>query len=242
MKGGAAMITANDLVKTFGQTRALDGLSLHVEKGAVYGLIGVNGSGKTTLIKHLTGVMLPDSGSVTIGGQPVADNIAIKEHMGYVQDELYFFGNYSLKDMRGFYKNVYPSWSEERYRTMLADLALPENSRINRFSKGMQKQAAFLLTMSTRPDVLILDEPIDGLDPIMRRKIWGAMLKDVADRQMTVLISSHNLRELEGICDSVGILSKGKIVFEGKLDELKGKAADMSLEELFFYEMGGEQL
>ena len=105
----------------------------------------------------------------------------------------------------------------------------------------MQKQAQFLLSLSARPDVLILDEPIDGLDPIMRRKVWGWMLKDVADRQMTVLVSSHNLRELEGICDSVGIIDKGKLLFEGKLDDLKGKAAGLSLEELFFYEMGGEQ-
>ena len=235
------MIQVNDLTKTFEGKRVLDGLSLHVEKGAVYGLIGVNGSGKTTLIKHITGVMLADSGSVTIDGMPVCDNILVKERMGYVQDELYFFGNYSIKNMRGFYKKVYPAWSEERYRIMLTELGLSETERINRFSKGMQKQAAFLLTMCTRPDVLVLDEPIDGLDPIMRRKIWGFMLKDVADRQMTVLISSHNLRELEGICDSVGILSGGKLVFEGKLDELKGRAADMSLEELFFYEMGGEQ-
>ena len=235
------MITADSLVKSFGSVKALDGMSLHVEKGAVYGLIGVNGSGKTTLIKHLTGVMLPDSGSCTIDGMPVVDNIAVKERMAFVPDELYFFGNYTLRDMRRFYRSVYSTWSEERWRSMLADFGLPENSRINRFSKGMQKQAQFLLSLSTRPDVLILDEPMDGLDPIMRRKVWGWMLKDVADRQMTVLVSSHNLRELEGICDSVGIIDKGKLLFEGKLDELKGKAEGLSLEELFFYEMGGEQ-
>ena len=235
------MIKTNELVKTFGGIRALDGLSLHVEKGAVYGLIGVNGSGKTTLIKHLTGVMLPDSGSCEIDGQPVRDNIAVKERVGYVPDELYFFGNYDIKGMRGFYKKIYPCWSDERYRRMLADFGLSDSVRISRFSKGMQKQAAFILTMSARPDVLILDEPIDGLDPIMRKKVWGCLLQDVADRQMTVLISSHNLRELEGICDSVGILSQGRLMFEGRLDELKGKAENMSLEELFFYEMGGEQ-
>ena len=220
--------------------KALDALSLHVEKGAVYGLTGANGSGKTTLIKHLTGVMLPDSGSCTIGGKPVADSIEVKQMVGYVPDELYFFAN-SLADMKRIYSGLYPAWSEDRYHEMLQDLGLPEKGRINRFSKGMQKQAAFLLTLSTRPEVLILDEPIDGLDPIMRRKIWAHMLRDVADRQMTVLISSHNLRELEGICDSVGILDHGRLRFEGKLEDLKGKAADMSLEELFFYEMGGEQ-
>ena len=235
------MIRTDDLVKSFGSVRALDGLSLHVEKGAVYGLTGVNGSGKTTLIKHLTGVMLPDSGICTIDGMPVVDNIIVKERMAYVPDELYFFGNYTLLGMRRFYKGLYPAWSDERYRQMVSDFGLPENSRINRFSKGMQKQAQFLLSLCTRPDVMILDEPIDGLDPIMRRKVWGWRLKDVADRQMTVLVSSHNLRELEGICDSVGIIDKGKLLFEGKLDDLKGQAAGLSLEELFFYEMGGEQ-
>ena len=240
MKGALAMIRVNDLVKTFGDTRALDDLSMHVEKGAVYGLIGANGSGKTTLIKHLAGILVPDSGSCQINGEPVLDNIKLKQQFGYVPDELYFFGNYSLKGMHNFCKGIYPSWSEERYREMIADFGLLETGRIKRFSKGMQKQAAFILTLCARPDVLILDEPVDGLDPIMRKKVWSYMLSDVAERQMTVLISSHNLRELEGICDCVGILSKGKVLFEGKLDELKGKASEMSLEELFFYEMGGE--
>ena len=235
------MINAEALVKKFGDHYALNGLSLHVEKGSVYGLTGVNGSGKTTLIRHLAGVLYPDSGSCTIDGQPVKDNIAVKERVGYVPDELYFFGNYTLKAMIEYYRKLYPNWSDERCRAMLADFGLDENGRISRFSKGMQKQAAFLLVMSTMPDVLILDEPIDGLDPFMRKKVWGYLLQDVADRQMTVLISSHNLRELEGICDCIGILSQGKMVFEGKLDELKGMAADMSLEELFFYEMGGER-
>ena len=235
------MIRTTELKKSFGGFYALNGLSLHVEKGAVYGLIGPNGSGKTTLIKHLTGVMMPDSGSCEIGGKPVYDNIAVKEMAVCVPDELYFFGNYTLKDMRRFLKGLYSAWSDERYYKMLADFGFNENGRISRFSKGMQKQAAFLLAESCRPDVMILDEPIDGLDPIMRKKVWGYLLADVADRQMTVLISSHNLRELEGICDCVGILYQGKLLFEGKLDELKGKAKDMSLEELFFYEMGGEQ-
>ena len=234
------MIRVNDLVKTFGNVRALDGLTLHVDKGAVYGLIGANGSGKTTLIKHLAGVMKPDSGSCDINGQPVLENISLKAHVAYVPDELYFFGNYSLNGMRSFCKKLYPSWNNERYDRMVNDFGLSPRGRINRFSKGMQKQAAIVLALSACPDVLILDEPMDGLDPIMRKKVWGYVLSDVAERQMTVLISSHNLRELEGICDCVGIVSKGKVLFEGKLDELKGKAADMSLEELFFYELGGE--
>ena len=235
------MIEAKGLVKRYGDFVALDGLDMNVEKGSVYGIIGINGSGKTTLIRQLTGVLRPDEGEITIDGQPVFDNISIKERMGVIPDELYFQGNYSLRGMAGFYSGLFPRWDQERFASMVSDFGLPENGRISRFSKGMQKQAAFALVMSTMPDVLILDEPIDGLDPIVRKKLWGYILSDVADRELTVLISSHNLRELEGICDSIGILKGGKIIFEGKLDDLKGELSDMSLEEIFIYEMEGGQ-
>ncbi|MDO5332211.1 MAG: ABC transporter ATP-binding protein [Bacillota bacterium] len=234
------MIKVNNLTKSFDDFTALNNLSLHVDKGAIYGLIGINGSGKTTLIRHLTGVLMPDNGEVLIGGERVLNNAACKERMGYIPDELFFYPGYSIKQMAKYYKGLYPTWSDDRYHEMVAAFGLNENSKIAKFSKGMQKQAAFILVMSTRPEVLILDEPIDGLDPIMRKKVWGYVLGDVADHQMTVLISSHNLRELEGICDSVGILSQGCLKFEGKLEDLKNEAKDMSLEELFFYEMGGE--
>lgn len=235
------MIRVENLTKKFDDFTALNNLSLHVEKGAIYGLIGINGSGKTTLIRHLTGVLMPDSGKVLVAGETVFDNQEVKERMAYIPDELFFYSNYSLKAMAKFYKGLYPCFSESRYKEMVSNFGLNENGKLSKFSKGMQKQAAFVLVMSTRPDVLILDEPIDGLDPIMRKKVWSYLLGDVADREMTVLISSHNLRELEGICDSVGILSNGSIKFEGKLEDLKNDAKDMSLEELFFYEMGGEQ-
>jgi len=234
------MIRVTNLTKKFDDFTALDNLSLHVEKGAIYGLIGVNGSGKTTLIRHLTGVLAQDSGEILIGGEGILDNVKTKERMGYIPDDLYFYPNYSLKAMAKYYKGLYPSWSDERYHEMLSKFGLNENGKLSKFSKGMQKQAAFILVMSTRPDLLVLDEPIDGLDPIMRKNVWSYVLGDVADHEMTVLISSHNLRELEGICDSVGILSNGRIKFEGKLEDLKNETKDMSLEELFFYEMGGE--
>ncbi|MBQ3921347.1 MAG: ABC transporter ATP-binding protein, partial [Firmicutes bacterium] len=171
---------------------------------------------------------------------PVFDNIAVKEKTGYIPDDLYFFNAYTLKNMAAYYRRLYPNWNEETYRAILTDFGLSENGKIGKFSKGMQKQAALLLVLSTKPDVLILDEPVDGLDPIMRKKLWKYVLSDVAERNMTVLISSHNLRELEGICDAVGILNAGRILFEGKLDDLKDNVKDMSLEELFMYEMGGE--
>ena len=235
------MIKVENLTKKFGDFAALDNLSMHVEKGAIYGLVGVNGSGKTTLIRHLVGTMLPDEGICKINDNDVNDNIEIKENLGYIPDELFFFNNYSLKGMRDYYKKIYPRWDDTRFDKMVYEFGLNPNSRIRTFSKGMQKQAAFILVMCSFPDVLILDEPIDGLDPIMRKKVWSYVLGDVADRQMTVLISSHNLRELEGICDWIGILNHGHLKFEGKLDDLKSEAKDMSLEDLFFYEMGGEQ-
>lgn len=235
------MIKVENLTKKFGDFAALDNLSMHVEKGAIYGLVGVNGSGKTTLIRHLVGTMLPDEGICKINDTDVNDNIEIKENLGYIPDELFFFNNYSLKGMRDYYKKIYPRWDDARFDKMVYEFGLNPNSRIRTFSKGMQKQAAFILVMCSFPDVLILDEPIDGLDPIMRKKVWSYVLGDVADRQMTVLISSHNLRELEGICDWIGILNHGHLKFEGRLDDLKNEAKDMSLEDLFFYEMGGEQ-
>ena len=233
------MIQVKGLTKKFGDYTALSGLDLNVGTGSVYGLIGINGSGKTTLIKQLTGVLIPDAGEIQFDGQNVYDNIEIKQRMGYIPDELYFFGNYNLKSMASFYKGLYRNWNEERFEQMAEDFGLSKTGKLSRFSKGMQKQAAFILAMSTMPDFLILDEPIDGLDPIMRKKLWAYILGDVADRKLTVLISSHNLRELEGICDAIGILNKGRIQFEGKLDDLKDEMKDMSLEEIFIYEMEG---
>lgn len=233
------MISVKGLTKSFGDYTALKDLDLNVDTGSVYGLIGINGSGKTTLIKQLTGIIKPDAGEILFDGQMVYDNTELKQRIGFIPDELYFFGNYNLKSMASFYKGLFKNWNQERFEKMTEDFGLSMNGRINRFSKGMQKQAAFILTMSTMPDYLILDEPIDGLDPLMRKKLWGYILGDVAERQLTVLISSHNLRELEGICDAISILNKGKIQFEGKLDQLKEEMKDMSLEEIFVYEMEG---
>lgn len=233
------MIQAKGVTKKYGSFTALEGLDLNVAKGSIYGLIGVNGSGKTTLIKQLTGIIRPDGGEITIAGEPVYDNVSVKMKTGYVPDELFFLGNYSLKSMASFYKGVYPAWNQARFEQMCRDFGLSETDRINRFSKGMQKQAAFILVMSTMPEYLILDEPVDGLDPIMRKKLWSYILGDVADRQLTVLISSHNLRELEGICDSIGILKNKKIEFEGRLDQLQSELQGMTLEEIFLYEMEG---
>lgn len=215
------MIEVKNLTKTFEGFEALKNVNLKVNKGSIYGLIGANGAGKTTLIKHLMGIYKQDHGEVLIKGETVYDNNDLKESIGYIPDELYFFPMYSIKDMAKFYKKIYPKWNEDRYKNMLSIFKLDENRRISRLSKGMQKQAAFILTLSIMPQVMILDEPIDGLDPLMRKKVWKLVVEDVAERDLSVLVSSHNLKELEDICDYVGILNNGSILIERDLDELK---------------------
>ena len=215
------MIQVCGLNKTFDGFPALTDLNLHVKKGAIYGLIGTNGSGKTTVINHLTGVWKQDSGTVIIDGQPVFDNEALKRRIGYIPDDLRFFAGYTLKEASTYFRGLYPRWNSQRFDQMVEQFHLDRKKKISRFSKGMQKQAAFSLIMSAMPDLLILDEPIDGLDPLIRKLVWKHIVEDVADRETTVLVSSHNLREMEGICDSIGILDHGHMVLERDLDELK---------------------
>jgi ABC-2 type transport system ATP-binding protein len=215
------MLVVIDLDKSFDGVRALSALNMRVKKASIYGLVGVNGSGKTTALKHITGVLRADGGEVRIEGADVYENTEIKERVGFIPDDLYFFNMYSLRDSAGFYSRVYPRWNPGFYRAMLSDFGLDERRRLSKFSKGMQKQAAFLLTVSAMPDYLILDEPIDGLDPLVRKLVWKYIVDGVAERGMTVLVSSHNLREMEGVCDSIGILSKGRMLIERDLDELK---------------------
>jgi ABC-2 type transport system ATP-binding protein len=187
----------------------------------VYGLLGPNGAGKTTLIKHLAGVYRPDSGSVLIDGQPVYENPATKSGLVYISDELCFFSQYNVDETARFYAQCYPTWSWERYRLLKSVFSIDPKRRVSRLSKGMQKQVAFWLGICITPQVMILDEPVDGLDPVMRKKVWSLVLQDVAEHQTTVLVSSHNLRELEDVCDHVGILHNGGMIVEKNLDDLK---------------------
>ena len=223
------MIEIKELRKSFGGFPALDGLSLTVPTGSVYGLVGPNGAGKTTAIKHLTGVYRQDGGEVLLDGVPVFENPAAKEKIAYIPDEIYYYPQSGIRDMAGFLKGVYPKFSEERYRKLGEVFGLDEKAPIKRFSRGMQKQAAFRLAMSLMPEVLVLDEPVDGLDPVMRRQIWTLLLADVAERGMTVLVSSHNLRELEDVCDHVGIIHAGKTLVERSLSELQDNMVKVQL-------------
>ena len=216
------MLEMNSVTKTFGTFKALDGLTLTVPQGAVYGLVGPNGAGKSTAIRHLTGVYRPDSGTVQVDGQPVYENPAVKSDIGYIPDEIFFFPSATMEDMRRFYKGLYPRFDEDLYRRLYDIFRLPKNGQIRRFSKGMQKQAAFHLALAMRPKVLILDEPVDGLDPVMRRQVMSLILSDVAEYGTTVLISSHNLRELEDVCDHVGIMDHGKMLLEKSLADMQG--------------------
>ena len=222
------MLNLNNVTKTFGSFKALDCLSLSVPKGAVYGLVGPNGAGKSTAIRHLTGIYQPDSGTVTVDGQPVADDPNQKERIGYIPDDIFYFPTATMEDMHRFYRDVYSRFDEALYQKLKEVFPLPTGS-IRRFSKGMQKQAAFHLTLSARPDVLILDEPVDGLDPVMRRQVMSLVLSDVAERGTTVLISSHNLRELEDVCDHVGILDHGKMLLEKSLADMQGGTVKLQI-------------
>ena len=215
------MIEVRNLVKTFDGFCALNGIDMTVPKGSVYGLVGPNGSGKSTLLRHLAGVYRPDSGSVTFGGQPVEENPDLKGRIAYIPDELYHFTSASVLDMKKFYKDLYPGFSEERYNQLRQVFDLNEKKPIRRMSKGMQKQAAFWLALSLCPEYLLLDEPVDGLDPVMRRQMWSLLLADLAQRGTTVVLSSHNLRELEDVCDHVGIIHRGKMMVERDLSSLQ---------------------
>ena len=212
------MIKVENVIKTFDGFKALDGLNLHVEKGSVYCLVGPNGAGKSTIIRHLTGIYRQDSGKVTIDGQEVFDNADIKKRIAYIPDDLYFFLNSDMDDMAKFYQGIYKDYNMDRYNKLLSVITTIDRKKtIRKMSKGMQKQAAFVLAMCQMSDVMILDEPVDGLDPVMRRQIWSLLMQDVTERQVTVLVSSHNLRELEDVCDTVGIMNQGKMLLEKSL-------------------------
>ena len=216
------MLEMKNVTKTFGKVKALDDLSMMVPQGSVYGLVGPNGAGKSTAIRLMTGIYRPDSGSVTLEGMPVYENPVNKMRMGYIPDDIFYFPSATMEEMRSFYRGIYPQFDDVLYERLFEAFQLPKKSPIRRFSKGMQKQAAFHLALCTRPQMLILDEPVDGLDPVMRRQVWSLILSDVAQEGTSVLISSHNLRELEDICDHVGIMDHGRMLLERSLQDMQG--------------------
>ena len=223
------MLEMKNVTKTFGDFKALNNLSLTVPKGAVYGLVGPNGAGKSTAIRHLTGIYRPDSGEITVDGQPVYENPEVKAAIGYIPDDIFYYPSATMEDMRKFYKGIYPQFDDDLYDRLYDIFRLPKRGQIRRFSKGMQKQAAFHLALCTRPKALILDEPVDGLDPVMRRQVMSLILSDVAEYGTTVLISSHNLRELEDVCDHVGIMDHGEMLMEKSLADMQGNTHKLQI-------------
>ena len=216
------MIKVSNVTKHFDRFRVLDDMNINVPKGAIYGLVGPNGAGKTTIINHITGMLIPESGNITIDGEAVFENEAVKQRVLTISDDWFYYTTYSIREMAKFYKSIYKNFSIERYEAIKQIFSIDEKRQIRKLSKGMKKQVAFWLSMSAMPEVLILDEPLDGLDPVMRKQVLNLVISDVAEREMTVLVSSHNLRELEDICDWVGIIHKGHMIIEKPLDDLKG--------------------
>ncbi len=215
------MIEAINLIKTFEETCALDGLTLTVPESAVYGLVGPNGAGKSTLIRHLTGIYRQDAGELRINGEPVYENPAVKAKIASIPDEIPYWSQATIEDMMRFYASVYPQFDRQYYEQLGSVFDLDEKRMMRKLSKGQQKLAAFRFALAQRPEMLVLDEPLDGLDPVNRRTVWGLILGEVAERGTTVLVSSHNLRELEDVCDHVGIMNRGRMLLERSLSELQ---------------------
>lgn len=215
------MIQVKELCKSFDAFKALNGLNISVPRGAVYGLVGPNGAGKSTLIRHLAGIYRQDSGEALIDGQPVFENPAVKKRIAYIPDDVFYFAQSNVRELARFYQGMYPSFDRARFESLSDVFGIDDKKPIRKLSKGMQKQAAFWVALSQMPEVVILDEPVDGLDPVMRRQVWSLLMSDVAERGTTVLVSSHNLRELEDVCDYVGIMDKGQMLIERELADLQ---------------------
>ncbi|MBO4338402.1 MAG: ABC transporter ATP-binding protein [Clostridia bacterium] len=218
------MIDLKTVVKSFDGFNALDGVNMHVDTGSVYGLVGPNGAGKTTLMNTLCGIYRADAGQILVDGASVYENNAVKKRIVYISDDVFYFHNSTTDGLKNFYKGIYPDFDEEMFVEYAKYFpSINPKANIRRLSKGMKKQVAFWIAICCKPDILVLDEPVDGLDPMMRHQVWGLIMNEVASREVTVLISSHNLRELEDVCDTVGIMNKGKIFMEASLDDLKTK-------------------
>ncbi len=215
------MIEIKNVSKSFGKTAALDNLSFCVEEGSVFGLVGSNGAGKSTLLRIIGGVFRAESGEALVDGENSFENTAVKNKLFFVPDYPYFFNNSTVRNLAALYRGIHRNWDEEYYEKLLNIFPIKKNDKIINMSKGMQRQAALILALSTRPKYLLLDEIFDGLDPVVRQLVKRLIITNVTDNGMTAIIASHNLRELEDICDHVGLLHKGEIVLEKELDELK---------------------
>lgn len=215
------MININNVTKKFDDVVALNGLSFNISSGTVFGLVGSNGSGKSTLLRVISGVFKPDGGEVDIDGESTYEKPEIKGKCFFVPDFPYFYNNSTINNTALIYRKIYPNWDEEYFRFLCSTFPVNPRKAVINMSKGMQRQAALILALSTRPKYLLLDEIFDGLDPVIRQLVKKLIITNVTDNNMTVMIASHNLRELEDICDHIGLLHKGGVVMERELDEMK---------------------
>ncbi|MFL0194074.1 ABC transporter ATP-binding protein [Clostridium sp. WILCCON 0269] len=215
------MISIKNLNKKLGKRDVLKNVNVEVPKGTIFGLIGPNGAGKTTLIKCLTGIYKADSGEINLSGQEVFNNPEVKKHIGYVADQNDFFSYFNIKSLIKFYSMTYEAFDMDRFNDLNKILKIPTDTLVRKLSKGMKMKLALMLSLSIRPEVLVLDEPTGGLDPIAKKQVINIILDEVAERETTVFISSHNLNNLERMCDSIGILSEGEIKYMNSVDEIK---------------------
>ncbi len=216
------MIEANNVTKRFGDLTAVDDVTLTIEEGKVFGLIGTNGAGKSTFLRMLSGVLTPDEGNIDIDDMKIFENPECKEKFFFISDEAYFFLNATSDEMMRFYSKWYPSYDKERYEKLMNSFGLDRKRKISTFSKGMKKQLSIILGLSAKTKYIFCDETFDGLDPVMRQAVKSLFASDMSERDFTPIIASHNLRELEDICDTVGLLHKGGMLMSEDLDEVKG--------------------
>ncbi|MCY6959817.1 ABC transporter ATP-binding protein [Clostridium brassicae] len=215
------MITINNVSKTLGNKKILNNINIDIEKGSIFGVIGENGVGKTTLIKCMLGIYKQDEGEITVDGQSIFENPEVKQKIGYVAAETQYYSSFKVKELEKFYSLTYDRFSYERFKELNKIFKIPENKRGRELSKGMKMRVSLMLNLSIYPEILILDEPTSGLDPIIKRKLMNILVEEVSQREMTIFMASHNLDDLERICDSVAIMEKGEIKYINKIDDMK---------------------
>lgn len=222
-------VMIENATKHYGSMKALDGVTIRIEEGTIHGIIGENGAGKTTLIKTLVGIHTLDEGSIKVDEQPVYENNIVKQKIGYVADQNQYFRSYKLKHLVDFYADTYPSFSREKFQAYNTKLKLDLNKKVSQLSKGMQMRLSLMLNLAINPEVLVLDEPTSGLDAIAKKEVLDWIVADVAERGMTVLISSHHLGELEKLCDTMSMIHGGVITYQSTVDELKEKVRKLQV-------------
>ena len=215
------MIEVKNLVKRFGKKVALDNVTFNIAESGIFGLVGSNGAGKSTFLRTLAGVYKPDEGKILVDGKEPFENCDVKGNMIFISDYPYFFPQANIEKMAAFYRTIYPNWNEEKYKYYSSVFPLDKKMKITSMSKGMQRQAALILALSAAPKYFLFDEIFDGLDPVVREVLRKLLIDFVVDNDATIIISSHNLRELEDFCDHVGLLHKGTVIMERELDSLK---------------------